>query len=353
MADGLQRLAQARRRLALAVSWQRRGCAGWAALAERACHLVPEPSVALATRAASERSAAAMSALRALRRSPGAEALQAHAAALQLAPACDDSLSRSLTIWLALWRLGLLPRRCSAEAPLRVLILGAQAHKEGASPEQTALVFQALRRLLGHSGVEELHLLLCGPEVGRATAPPAAAPDPAGAEDQPACALTVEYVRGLWHEAAAAAPAARATADAVVCFQPGVWGYSSWRPTIELALQTGAPLLITSYSWEEADDDCGALEDWGLPPRAWVWELEANPYAAAMPEAVLREQPALTADSSPQDSGAQEDPKGETANGAGELALGARLLRDNHHWQCMRHTGPWLTGSACREEAGA
>ena len=178
-------------------------------------------------------------------------------------------------------------------------------------------------------------------------------PDPAaagGAEDQPACALTVEYVRGLWHEAAAAMPDARATADAVVCFQPGVWGYSSWRPTIELALRTGAPLLITSYSWEEADDDCGALEDWGLPPRAWVWELEANPYAAAMPEAVLREQPALTADSSPQDSGAQEDPEGETA---GELALGARLLRDNHHWQCMRHTGPWLTGSARREEAGA
>ena len=67
-----------------------------------------------------------------------------------------------------------------------------------------------------------------------------------------------------------------------------------------------------------------------------------------MPEAVLREQPALTADSSPQDSGAQEE--GETG---GELALGARLLRDNHHWQCMRHTGPWLTGSARREEAGA
>jgi hypothetical protein len=40
----------------------------------------------------------------------------------------------------------------------------------------------------------------------------------------------------------------------------------------------GAPLLLTSYSWEEADDDCGQLEEWGLREGGverggdWAWE---------------------------------------------------------------------------------
>lgn len=335
----------ARQRLALAAA-----CERWALPADRvhavaAASALP-PSAAVLARAAAEDAATggALAAVRALRCTPGAAALLEHGVCVG-ARECDDSVSRSLTIWLALWRLGLLPRRCGAEGPLRVLVLGAQAGKEGNSPALTATHFQVLRQLLGWSGVTALELLLCGPEVGTPTAPPVAVGSGVDQEHQQpdahlgcSSAVTVEYLQGLYHEVGPSPP----VADLVVCFQPGIWGYASWEATVKAVMCGGAPMVITSYSWAEADDDCGALEEWGLPEgEAWVWELEPNPYAAGVSRVV--EQPRVTAG-----TGAETVAEAEAAAAAAaaqqqeeEEELGARTLHDNHHWQCLRWAGVW------------
>lgn len=307
-------------------------------------------------RAAAERNSLRGAALRSLRRRPGIGVLLAHGPELGLsvgASGCDDSVSRSLTIWFALWRLGLLPQRheTGAVRPVRVAVLGAQAAKEGNTPAGTAAVFEVLRQLLHLSGVVALDLLLCGPEVGTATAPLVAVElaeaqqrrvERAGDTEAPrvasdaskccCCALRVEYLQGLYHEVQSSPP----TADLIVCFQPGIWGYASWQPTIRSVLRGGAPCVITSYSWAEADDDCGTLEEWGLPSEAWVrhgWEVEPNPYAAAGSRVV--EQPRLTASGTAGGGPLEQD---------GEMGeLGPRTLHDNHHWQCVRWAGSWVS----------
>jgi hypothetical protein len=219
----------------------------------------------------------------------------------------DDAASRSLTVWLGAWRLGLLPRTTT----LCVYVLGAQERKEGSSPGATARVFELLRRLLARDGVTSLHLVLCGPEVGCASSRATTVGSPPAVAGE-RCELTVQYLHGLYHEAVSSPPFPLPAADLSVCFQPGLWGYASWEPTIQHALQQlGAPLLITSYSWEEADDDTGTLEEWGLPEGApaWVWEAEANPYGSR--RTVQRVVPSFSTEKMEE-------------------------LCDNHHWQCVR-----------------
>merc|ERR1712136_100783 len=74
-----------------------------------------------------------------------------------------------------------------------------------------------------------------------------------------------------------------ATADAVLAFQPGIWGYDSWEPAIRRALGLKVPLLVTSYNAMEAEDDMDSLESMGLSQGHWQspgWEPEENPNAA-------------------------------------------------------------------------
>ena len=220
----------------------------------------------------------------------------------------DDAASRSMTVWLGAWRLGLLPR----ETSLCVYILGAQEGKEGGSPAATAKIFALLRRLFAWEGVASLHLVLCGPEVGCASS---AATVVAAAPGGESCELTVQHCSGLFHDLADSPPFPLRAPHMCVCFQPGLWGYESWEPTIRYALEgLGAPLVITSYSWEEADDDTGTLEKWGVPEGspAWEWEVEPNPYASR-----------------------------RTVRRVCEQQQRSEELCDNHHWQCVRPGQYW------------
>jgi hypothetical protein len=231
--------------------------------------------------------------------------------------AVDDSASRSLTIWLGARRLQLLQ---PGTAGLCVYVFGAQEAKEGSDLASTARVFGLLRRLLAAEGVSSLHLVLCGPEVGcassRATVVEAESlPRLAGEPDELACELTVQYLHGLYHEAVKRFPLP--AAQLAVCFQPGLWGYDSWEPTVRQALQElDAPLLITSYTWEEADDDAGTLEGWGLPEGSAAWEWEAEPNPAASQRTVHRVVPFFSTEKREQ-------------------------LHDNCYWQCVRAGTYW------------
>lgn len=255
----------------------------------------------------------------------------------------EDAASRSLTLWLGLTKLGLLPRPHERSRSLCVYVLGAQGSKEGAGPEASARIFALLRRLLACDGVSALHMVFCGPEVGcyESTAPQAAgAPLPpcAGCEDD--CVLTVQYVYGLYHHAIACPSFPLPTADLAVSFQPGFWGYDSWEPTVRSVVHDlRVPLLFTSYSWEEADDDNGTLETWGLAESAWVWGPELNPFRSRRLCTVRV--PAFTDDG--RDGAALDslspEPELESRPGCKQ---GHEEHSDNHHWQCIFLSDPSL-----------
>eukprot|EP01047_Picozoa_sp_COSAG01_P017522 COSAG01_NODE_929_length_12669_cov_12.073865_10_plen_396_part_00 len=265
----------ARQRLAWAYVWREWvdgevatvAAAGWALAARAVCDADVArflPSAAVAARAHAEQEGSStvtpIAMLRALRRQPGWTTYRAHVAAADgwrnhLGEAGSDNTSRCMSIWSALWRLGLLPRArecadggggggpAAAARPLCVWVLGAQKGKEGGSAPDSARVFELLRVLLGWEGVRALHLVLGGPEVGFAAAQghiseamdcaPPRTPTVGGGGGACGCTLSVQYAVGLFHELGAAARARQLPAPALVaCFQPGLWGYASWEPSI-------------------------------------------------------------------------------------------------------------------------
>eukprot|EP00929_Paragymnodinium_shiwhaense_P111643 TRINITY_DN79984_c0_g1_i1.p1 TRINITY_DN79984_c0_g1~~TRINITY_DN79984_c0_g1_i1.p1 ORF type:complete len:265 (+),score=51.07 TRINITY_DN79984_c0_g1_i1:85-879(+) len=210
--------------------------------------------------------------------------------------------SRAYTVALALERLyeAVLPD------PLVIHIVGADfrelpdATSGAAAAASASATFEKLaERLkirLGWAG--RLRLLLVGPGVD-ARADDGAVHSAISGSVQGAAEFAFQTgaydearaVQGLWGKAHAA-----------FCFDAGVWGYDSWPPTIVTIAGAGTPVVITAYNWYEADDDQGALEE-VLPPEAWVWGPQANPFASLEPRA------------------SHVEPKDQW---------------ENSHWQCVR-----------------
>jgi hypothetical protein len=103
----------------------------------------------------------------------------------------------------------------------------------------------------------------------------------------------------------------------IVAFQAGIWGYSEWEPTLaHLANESsGVPVVVTSYTIQEAEDDAEAAErvlakkwsgdDPSRVDAARAWPPEWNPYASRVPR--------------------------ETAT-----APPGRVYRENAAWSCWR-----------------
>ena len=90
--------------------------------------------------------------------------------------------------------------------------------------------------------------------------------------------------------------------DLVICFNAGLWGYDTWKETLAWIMSNQTPLVITSYTWKEADDDQHVMEevmnqvnangkteddaaittyhDGAEPIIRWVWFAERNPYGS-------------------------------------------------------------------------
>ena len=86
--------------------------------------------------------------------------------------------------------------------------------------------------------------------------------------------------------------AERRAPHAVFCFNAGLWGYDTWAKTLEMVLRKGCPgLVVTSYTWQEADDDCDVLQraldavtcSGGEAAAQWVWDAERNPFGSTLP----------------------------------------------------------------------
>jgi len=224
------------------------------------------------------------------------------------AAAADAAPSRSRTVFLALKRLGLLD---AGRQSLTLHIAGATWREEGGSSMQVFLVFTELLRGLDSEAevsIDLLRLALVGPsccapsrESAGDTNPPQT---PTASLSVGRCCLEVKHIPELYHDAHFDGPWDKP--DAVFAFQPGLWGYAAWTPSVERILhQLRTPLVITSYNEEESDDDQGALEDMGLEVACWAppgWIPELNPCASALPR---------------------------------PGTAGNRPRRDQHWWQCV------------------
>lgn len=97
-----------------------------------------------------------------------------------------------------------------------------------------------------------------------------------------------------------------ASPDVLALFNPGLWGYESWIPTlVGFKSLHNCKIMVTSYTLEEAEDDTDTIETvCGAENIRWLWEVEPNPFASAQ----------------------KLDRK---------CAIGGREYFDNYAWQCF------------------
>jgi hypothetical protein len=74
-----------------------------------------------------------------------------------------------------------------------------------------------------------------------------------------------------------------ATPDILVLYNPGLWGYDSWIPTLESFKNLhNCAILVTSFTLEEGEDDSDTIESSLGSALLWQWEVEQNPYASTV-----------------------------------------------------------------------
>ena len=83
----------------------------------------------------------------------------------------------------------------------------------------------------------------------------------------------------------------------IVCFNAGLWGYSTWHPTLLWIVKDAeCPLVVTSYTWKESEDDEEVMNEVMQEAIAetkettkndekvicWKWKSERNPYGSTI-----------------------------------------------------------------------
>mmetsp|Transcript_46906 Transcript_46906/g.146329 ORF Transcript_46906/g.146329 Transcript_46906/m.146329 type:complete len:216 (-) Transcript_46906:593-1240(-) len=187
-----------------------------------------------------------------------------------------DVTSRGRTIELALVKLG-----WPGAEVLRMHLVGADHEECGgdAGGRLGAIFGETWARLTAQfPGLQRIEVLVTGPNLFV---------DLASREVETGGAV-YSFRPGLYHDVVSADEAAGA--HLAVCFNAGVWGYDTWAPTL-LMMASAMPVLVTSYSIEEAEDDEDCINEIfnktdGLGVR-WHWESERNEARAAGPRTTL------------------------------------------------------------------
>ena len=80
----------------------------------------------------------------------------------------------------------------------------------------------------------------------------------------------------------------------IICFNAGLWGYDTWKETLVWIMLDQLPLIITSYTWRESDDDqCIMNEVMNEINKDtenendkkivhWIWRAERNPFGSTV-----------------------------------------------------------------------
>ena len=81
------------------------------------------------------------------------------------------------------------------------------------------------------------------------------------------------------------------TADLIIAFNAGIWGYESWKPTLEyiIDISNSKPFVFTSYNKLEAEDSVDILSDIINDREAseevkvkFIWSEEDSPFPSKL-----------------------------------------------------------------------
>ena len=155
----------------------------------------------------------------------------------------------------------------------------------GAREEADAVPMSAWLELAALSETDRINLSMIGPECGGDERSLSAGPLHV-TQSPPICASFVDSPLGSallsssdGKAACAAAAAQHLLPDAFILFNPGLHaGKYSWRPSMELVLSTGRPVLLTAYSDQDAASDVLWLSQLGHSPT-----YVQNPWASLEP----------------------------------------------------------------------
>jgi len=200
-------------------------------------------------------------------------------APVEAQPEASRRLSRSYTLFEAMWRLGVLENCHGAE--VHVHVLGAD-RREGQDEASLRATFEPLRQMLVPAGCVRLHVMLCGPNCEAVGVPLAGAGGASQDLDGALPVLTMEHSMKLYHDQQRAQPSRKP--DVAVAFNAGIYGYDSWGQTVRAVTALAAPLVVTSYSFAESESDEEAMEALGL---RWLWTPTTNPWRSLVPESRL------------------------------------------------------------------
>ena len=196
------------------------------------------------------------------------------------------NLSRSASIAECVLRLNLLTKKS-----LMIHVIGVDDIRECTGVESIQKAFSPFVRWM--SGVDscfinDIDIILIGPTIvtnlNQKVISLFSPDNTAGSSLKKANATCVkEYYHDYLQQNGNTSP------DIIIFFNPGLWGYQSWQPTLQHLADhfTNVPLVITSYTLKEADEDYDIMESFiqkkqnssndALSSHI-IWDIEVNPF---------------------------------------------------------------------------
>ena len=209
------------------------------------------------------------------------------------------NLSRSASIAECILRLNLL--KSSTEKSLIIHVIGVDDIRECTGTESIEKAFSPFIRWMSSAAascvVSNIDIILCGPTIAtnlnKKVIPLLSPPNStSGSSLGKANATCVKeyYHDYLQQQKSSTQP------DLIIFFNPGLWGYDSWLPTLKYLADnhTNIPLVITSYTLQEAEEDADIMESFikkiqsnesnnvnntvSSSSQNIIWDIEVNPF---------------------------------------------------------------------------
>ena len=108
-------------------------------------------------------------------------------------------------------------------------------------------------------------------------------------QDLPLPLKTVHHHAKLYHEFLQEQTSLTdSSIDLIISFNAGIWGYDSWKPTLQylrVAHETTKkkiPLVVTAYTLWEAQEDYKVLQETFAQSFSLAWKPQLNPFGSHM-----------------------------------------------------------------------
>lgn len=241
--------------------------------------------------------------------------------------------SRTDTLVAALQRLDITLTKYKGEHEFRLHVIGSDEMEVNCFAREKLMqtYYGKVFREIQTRGFSALRLVFIGPSMPSAILNKTSTfeyRDTDQPDDQTGLQVMLSFENHLYHEFWSNVVNSQHTSSdsgivphLVVLFNPGLWGYASWLPTLQLFFTNHAffapkydgeelpPVyyVITSYTWEESEVDYDAMYEFysqekesfallttpadttaGKYELTWLWDCEVNPHGSAEPCSVVR-----------------------------------------------------------------